>query len=61
MTVVLHTSLGEVGLVVDRVLDVATGSAETGGTITVTDGRAHEIVDVEQLIYSCRHLLVEVN
>lgn len=61
VTAVLNTSLGEIGLVVDRVLDVATGSAETGGTITVTDGRAHEIVDVEQLIYSCRHLLVEAH
>jgi len=61
VTAVLHTSLGEIGLVVDRVLDVATGTAETGGTITVTDGRAHEIVDVEQLIYSCRHLLVEAH
>ncbi|MCX6521776.1 MAG: chemotaxis protein CheA [Actinobacteria bacterium] len=61
VTAVLHTSLGEIGLVVDRVLDVATGSAEAGGTITVTDGRAHEIVDVEQLIYSCRHLLAEAH
>ncbi len=61
VTAVLHTSLGEIGLVVDRVLDVATGSAEAGGTITVTDGRAHEIVNVEQLIYSCRHLLAEAH
>jgi chemotaxis protein histidine kinase CheA len=59
VTAVLHTSLGEIGLVVDRVLDVATGSAEAGGTITVTDGRAHEIVDVDNLVHSCRHLLVE--
>ena len=59
VTAVLHTPLGEIGLVVDRVLDVATGSAEAGGTITVTDGRAHEIVDVDNLVHSCRHLLVE--
>jgi two-component system chemotaxis sensor kinase CheA len=61
VTAVLNTSLGEIGLVVDRVLDVATGSAEAGGTITVTGGRAHEIVDVEQLIHSCRHLLAEAH
>jgi two-component system, chemotaxis family, sensor kinase CheA len=60
VTVVLNSDLGEIGLVVEKVLDVHTGSLESGGTITVTDGRAHEIVDVEQLTRSCRHLLAEV-
>ncbi len=58
---VLNTSLGEVGLVVDRVLDVATGERAAGGSITVADARATEVVDVEGLINSCRHLLEAVS
>jgi two-component system chemotaxis sensor kinase CheA len=59
VTVVLSSDLGEIGLVVEKVLDVHTGTQESASTITVTDGRAHEIVDVEQLTRSCRHLLAE--
>ena len=58
---VLNTSLGEVGLVVERVLDVATGKRAAGGSITVADARATEVVDVESLINSCRHLLEAVS
>ncbi len=57
VTAVLSTSDGELGLVVDRVLDVADGAAAEGGGITVADTRATEVVDVDQLVHSCRHLM----
>ena len=56
VTAILSSDRGEVGLAVDRVVDVAAGTPVPGGSVTVAGQRATEVVDVDQLVARCAHL-----
>ncbi len=60
VTAILSSTSGEVGLVVDRVVDVAAGTPVPGGTVTVAGSRATAIVDVDELVARCGRLCLGV-
>jgi len=60
VTAILSSERGEVGLVVERVVDVAAGAPVPGGSVTVAGHRATAVVDVDELVARCGQLCLGV-